>query len=409
VLRYREEGDTVLLVAARTPFYAEAGGQVGDVGRIEAGSADRDPKKQVVLQVDDTVKMFDMVLHRCELVNGLLAPESFKNAVGKVDEKARGAAVRNHSATHLLHAALREVLGDHVQQQGSRVAPEGLRFDFTHFQPMTQDEIREVELRVNRKVQENLGVSHAVHGIEEAKSMGAMALFGEKYGDKVRVIRMGEYSLELCGGTHAEATGQIGLFKITSEGSIASGVRRIEAVTGQGAFDLVNKRFDLLAEIGSSLKAKPGDEADRVADLAQRLKSAEKDILELRLFKATQQAKVLVGEKGRKAGAFTMVVSKIDAPDKDSQNAFLEAMSAQLQNGAGVFTAVSGDSLSLFALVGKAALAKTKAGDLIKELGPIADAKGGGRPDRAQAGSKAVDKEDAVLAAAEILLARVLS
>jgi alanyl-tRNA synthetase len=404
VLRYREEGDTVLLVAARTPFYAESGGQVGDTGLIEG--------KGVVLRVTDTVKMFDMVLHKCALVNGLLTPESLAKATGKVDAEARGAAVRNHSATHLLHAALRAVLGDHVQQQGSRVAPEGLRFDFTHFQPMTPDEIREVEARVNRKIRENLAVSQAVHGIDEAKSMGAMALFGEKYGDKVRVIRMGEgenqYSLELCGGTHAEATGQIGLFKITSEGSIASGVRRIEAVTGQGAFDLVNRRFDLLAEIGASLKAKPGDEPARVAEMSQKLKAAEKELLELRLFKATQQAKILVAEKGRTVGGFTVVVAKVDAPDKESQSAFLEAMAAQLQNGAGVFTAVSGDSLSLFALVGKAAQAKAKAGDLVKELGPIADAKGGGRPDRAQAGSKAVDKEDAVLAAAETLLTRVL-
>ena len=401
VLRYREVGDTVLLVAARTPFYAESGGQVGDTGIIEGNG--------ITLRVTDTVKMFDMVLHRCEIVNGLLTPDSLKAAVGMVDKEARGAAVRNHSATHLLHAALRAVLGDHVQQQGSRVAPEGLRFDFTHFQPMTADEIREVELRVNRKVQENLAVSQAVHGIDEAKSMGAMALFGEKYGDKVRVIRMGnsegDYSLELCGGTHAEATGQIGLFKITSEGSIASGVRRIEAVTGQGALSLVNKRFDLLAEIGSSLKAKPGDEPARVSEMAQKLKTAEKELAELRLFKATQQAKILVGEKGRTMGGFTVVVSKIDAPDKESQSAFLEAVSAQLQNGVGVFTAVSDGALSLFAVVGKAAQAKAKAGDLVKELGPIADAKGGGRPDRAQAGSKAVDKEDAVLAAAEKLLA----
>jgi alanyl-tRNA synthetase len=403
ILRYREEGDTVLVVAARTPFYAEAGGQVGDTGVIEGSG--------VTLRVTDTVKMFDMVLHKCALVNGLLTPESLKKATGSVDRDARGAAVRNHSATHLLHAALRAVLGDHVQQQGSRVAPEGLRFDFTHFQPMTAAEIREVELRVNRQIRENLVVSQAVHGIDEAKSMGAMALFGEKYGDKVRVIRMGaddnQYSLELCGGTHAEATGQIGFFKITSESSIASGVRRIEAVTGQVALELVNQRFDLLAEIASSLKAKPGDEPARVADLAQRLKGAEKELLELRLFKATQQAKILVGEKGRTVGEFTLVVSKIDAPDKESQNAFLEAMAAQLQNGAGVFTAVAGDSLSIFAIAGKSAQAKVKAGDLVKEIGAIADAKGGGRPDRAQAGSKAVDKEGAVLAAAETLLARI--
>ncbi len=404
VLRYREEGDTVLLVAARTPFYAEAGGQVGDTGLIEG--------EGVTLRVLDTVKVYDMVVHKCALASGLLTPDALKSAKGSVDAEARAAAVRNHSATHLLHAALRQVLGDHVQQQGSRVAPEGLRFDFTHHTGVTADELRRVETIVNEKILANLDVAPSVHGIEEAKAMGAMALFGEKYGDRVRVIRMGgdadQFSMELCGGTHATATGQIGLFKITSESSIASGVRRIEAVTGAGALALVNERFERLAGIGAALKAKAGDEAGKVNELAARLKSAEKELAELRLFKATQQAKALVAEKGVAVGGFTVVVSKIDAADKDAQNAFLDAAASQLQNGAGVFTAVAGDSLSLFAVVGKAAQAKAKAGDLIKELGPIADARGGGRPDRAQAGSKAVDKEPAVLAAAEALLARVL-
>jgi alanyl-tRNA synthetase len=403
VLRYREEGDTVLLVAAKTPFYAEAGGQVGDIGTIEGHG--------VSLRVLDTIKVFDMVVHKCALAGGLLTPDALKTATGTVDAQARAAAVRNHSATHLLHAALRGVLGDHVQQQGSRVAPEGLRFDFTHHSGVTADELRRVEDIVNTQILANLNIAHSVHGIDEAKSMGAMALFGEKYGDRVRVIRMGQedsqFSMELCGGTHATATGQIGLFKVTSESSIASGVRRIEAVTGAGALSLVNDRFDRLAEIGASLKAKPGDEPAKVNELASRLKSAEKELAELRLFKATRQAKVLVSEKAKTFGDTTVLVAKIDAADKDSQNAFLDAMAGLLPSGAGVFTAVSGDSLSIFALVGKAAQAKVKAGDLIKELGPIADAKGGGRPDRAQAGSKAVDKEQAVLAAAETLLAKV--
>jgi alanyl-tRNA synthetase len=375
VLRYREEGDTILLVTARTPFYAEAGGQVGDTGTIRG--------EGVELNVLDTVKVFDMVVHKCALAGGLLTPDAFKKAFGTVDGRARGAAVRNHSATHLLHAALRQVLGDHVQQQGSRVAPEGLRFDFTHHSGVSAEELRRVEAIVNEKILANLAVAHSVHGIDEAKSMGAMALFGEKYGDRVRVIRMGDgenqYSMELCGGTHASATGQIGFFKITSESSIASGVRRIEAVTGAGALDLVNSRFDRLAEIGSALKARPGEEPAKVAELAQRLKGAEKELHELRLFKATQQAKVLLEEKGKTVGGFTVVVSKIDAADKDSQSAFLDAAAALLPSGVGVFTAVSGDSLSIFALVGKGAQAKVKAGDLIKELGPIADAKGGGQ------------------------------
>jgi len=405
VLRYREEGDDILLVAARTPFYAESGGQVGDTGTIEGNG--------VTLRVLDTIKVFDMVVHKCALAHGLLTPESLKTARGIVDADARAAAVRNHSATHLLHAALREVLGTHVQQQGSRVAPEGLRFDFTHPQGITAPELRRVEAIVNAQILADLPVTKAIHSMDEAKNLGAMALFGEKYGDRVRVVTMGAgsddvFSRELCGGTHADATGQIGFFKIVSESSIASGVRRVEAVTGTGALSLVNERFDRLAEIGSSLKAKSGEEAVKVAELAARLKATEKELSELRQFKATQQAKALIAEQGKTVGGFTVVVAKIDAADKDSQNAFLDAAAAQLQNGAGVFTAVGGDSLSLFAVVGKAAQAKAKAGDLIKELAPLADARGGGRPDRAQAGSKAVEKEAAVLAAAEGLLARVL-
>jgi alanyl-tRNA synthetase len=412
VLRYREEGDTILLVTARTPFYAEAGGQVGDVGAIEC---EGEGGNKVVLRVDDTVKMFDMTLHKCSLVSGLLTPESFQKVFGTVDLEKRKATVRNHSATHLLQAALQEILGPSVQQQGSRVAPEGLRFDFTHPQGLTAGEIRAVEARVNEKIRENLAIGESSHGIQEAKNLGAMALFGEKYGDTVRVIRMGgkdvkdaaRFSLELCGGTHAGATGEIGFFKIVSESSVAAGVRRIEAVTGAGALDLVNDRFARLAEIGGALKAKAGEEPAKVAELAARLKASEKELAELRLFKATQQAKAIVREKGKTLGGFSVIAASLGAADKDSQQAFVEAAAAELQNGAGVFTAIDGDSLSIFALVGKAAQSKIKAGDLIKELAPIADARGGGRPDRAQAGSKAVGKEAAVLTAAEALLAKV--
>jgi alanyl-tRNA synthetase len=405
VLRYREEGDDILLVAARTPFYAESGGQVGDVGTIEGNG--------VTLRVLDTVKMFDMTLHKCALAHGLLTPESLKSAVGKVDAEARAAAVRNHSATHLLHAALREVLGEHVQQQGSRVAPEGLRFDFTHPQAVSAEEMRRVESIVNAQILANLPVSKAIHSMDEAKKLGAMALFGEKYGDRVRVVTMGQgnesvFSRELCGGTHANATGEIGLFKLVSESSVAAGVRRVEAVTGAGALELVNDRFARLAEIGGALKAKAGEEPAKVAELAARLKASEKELAELRLYKATQLAKSLVREKGKTMGGFSVVVASLGAFDKDSQQAFVEAASAELQNGVGVFTAIDGDSLSIFAVAGKAAQAKIKAGDLIKEIAPVADARGGGRPDRAQAGSKSVGKEAAVLAASEAILTKVL-
>ncbi len=396
ILRYREEGDTVLLVAARTPFYAESGGQVGDTGLMRG--------QGVSLRVLDTVKLFDMVLHKCVLLDGLLTPEALQKVVGTVDRRAREAAMRNHSATHLLHAALRQTLGPHVQQQGSRVAPEGLRFDFTHFQPMTAEEIRTVERLVNEKIQANLMVSQAVHGLDEAKHMGAMALFGEKYGDRVRVIRMGDFSLELCGGTHAGATGQIGFFKITSESSIAAGVRRIEAVTGEGALELVTQRFEQLDAIGSSLKAKTGDEAEKVAELAQHARALEKELRELRLFKATQQAQALLG-KSQPRGSHPVLIAKLETEDKAAEQALLDAIFSGLkpQGGVAVLTSALGGALSIYAL---SAAPEIKAGDLIKALAPVGEARGGGRADRAQAGSKAVHKEAQVLAAAEDLLSR---
>ncbi len=402
IARYREEGDTVLVVAAKTPFYAESGGQVGDTGLIQG--------QGVTLRVTDTIKMFDMVLHKCELVAGLLTPASLAKVKGEVDRESRDASMRNHSATHLLHSALREVLGDHVQQQGSRVAPEGLRFDFTHFKPMSPEEIARVEAWVNQNVQADHGISQTVKGIDEAKALGAMALFGEKYGDRVRIIQMGDVSLELCGGTHARATGQIGLLKITSESSIASGVRRIEAVTGAGALQLVNARFSALGEIATLLKAKPGEENQKVADLAARAKALEKEVAELRSYKAQGQAATLLQEQGKTLGGFTVLVTKLSGSlaEKDNLQAVADALAGKLQNGIALLTSVHDGNLSLTALVGKTAQAKIKAGDLIKELAGVAEAKGGGRPDRAQAGSKAVHKEQLVLDEANRILARVL-
>ena len=318
--------------------------------------------------------------------------------------------MRNHSATHLLHSALREVLGDHVQQQGSRVAPESLRFDFTHFQGLTPEEIRKVEYKVNRAIEENHSISHAVHGIEEAKKMGAMALFGEKYGDKVRVITMGDVSMELCGGTHANATGDIGLLKITSESSIAAGVRRLEAVTGLGALEMVQRNFATLSDIAKVFKAKPGQETEKVVEAVGRIKALEKEVLELRQAQAKAQAGALIAEHGRNVNGATVIVLKLDdkAYPKESVGVLTDGIASLLRNGVAVLTHASGDALSIYAIVGKEAQAKVKAGDLIKAIGPVADAKGGGKPDRAQAGSKSPDKEPLVLAEAEKFLKQAL-
>ncbi len=402
VRRFREVGDQVLVVLDKTPFYAEAGGQVGDTGTL-TGKPGPAGAPLVQLRVLDTVKMFDMVLHKCDLLGGVPSLETMKNLKAEVDAENRFRTVRNHSATHLLHSALREVLGNHVQQQGSRVAPESLRFDFTHFQAMSAEEIRRVEAIVNRSIAENHSISNAIHGIEEAKKLGAMALFGEKYGDKVRVITMGPVSMELCGGTHATATGDIGSLKIISESSIAAGVRRIEAVTGLGALEMAQRNFNALADIAKVFKAKPGQEAEKAAEASARIKALEKEVLELRQTQARLQAAGVIAERGKSVNGATVIVSRLDEKTfpKDSVGLLVDGIAGQLRNGVAVLTQVSGDSLAIYAAVGKEAQAKVKAGDLIKAIGPIADARGGGKPDRAQAGSKSPDKEALVLAEAE--------
>jgi alanyl-tRNA synthetase len=275
---------------------------------------------------------------------------------------------------------------------------------------MTAEEVRKVEDIVNRQVQEDHPIKHSVHGLEEAKQLGAMALFGEKYGDRVRVIRMGAYSMELCGGTHATATGQIGLFKIVSESSIASGVRRIEAVTGPGAAALARRQFDSLAEISKVFKAKPGQETEKVAEAAARIKALEKEVQELRQAQARLQAITLVAERGKIVNGTTLVITRLDEKTypKESLSHLVDGLASHLHNGVAVLTHVSGDSLSILAVSGKEAQAKVKAGDLIKAIGPVADAKGGGKPDRAQAGSKSPGKEALVLAEAEKWLNQVL-
>ncbi len=409
-LRYREDKDQVLVVLDRTPFYAEAGGQVGDTGTLASTLKSATGLPAAELRVTDTIKVFDMIIHRCDLLGGLLTKENMASLVAKVDADQRFAILRNHSATHLLHAALRSVLGEHVQQQGSRVSPDALRFDFTHFQGVTAEELRKVEDLVNRQVQENLAISMSVHGIDEAKQLGAMALFGEKYGDRVRVIKMGGFSMELCGGTHATATGQIGFFKIVSESSIAAGVRRIEAVTGNAAVTLARRNFDALAEIAKVFKSKPGQEQERVAEAAARIKALEKEILELRQAQARLQAVALVGERSVPMNGTTVLIAKLDEKTypKDFVGLLVDGLASQLRNGVALLTQVSGDSLSIYVVCGKEAQTKVKAGDLIKAVGPVADARGGGKPDRAQAGSKSPQKEGLLLAEAEKWLKQAL-
>jgi alanyl-tRNA synthetase len=402
VTRYRELGDDILVCLKESPFYAESGGQVGDTGTIKG--------RDVELRVLDTFKILEMHVHKCALVNGLLSADALKAVVTEVDADARAATVRNHSATHLLHAALREVLGSHVQQQGSRVAADGLRFDYTSPKAPTPEELAKVETLVNEQVLANSRVTSSEKSLAEAKAEGAMALFGEKYGDKVRSIRMGSFSHELCGGTHAEATGQIGLFHILSDGSIAAGIRRIEAVTGLTALRLVRTQATLLGNLTRSLKAKPDEVEGKIGELNERLKEYEKELKVFRQDQVNVRTQQLIDQDAKLVGGVRCLVKRLDAAQfpKATHQPLLDSLAGKLGNGVAVLTQVEDGQLSILAAVGETLRAKVKAGDIVKDLSVVAEGRGGGRPDKAQAGSRFPDKEPAVLEQAKKLLDKLL-
>ncbi len=397
-LRYREEGDYIFLVCNQTPFYAESGGQVGDQGIIKG--------ENIELKVVDTFKVLEMWVHKCSLVNGLVNEDSLKNLTGQVDENFRLKAMSNHSATHLLHSALRQQLGDHVVQQGSYVGADRLRFDFTHHQGMSKDEVESVESMVNNFIRKNDLVDSQVMPFDEAKESGAMTLFGEKYGDKVRVITMGTSSKELCGGTHTKATGDIGCFHIVSESSIAAGIRRIEAVTGETAQKLMRSQSNTLQNLAHSLKVKPDQVADKIGEVSDKLKNLEKELKTLRTAQLNQLADQMISEDKKTIGDHYVIIKKI-SPDLVPTNLFqtlLDSLSGKLGDGVAVLTVASADSLTILAAVGEGLRKKIKAGDIVKELAKHCDGRGGGRPDKAQAGSKSPEKQDTVLKEAESFL-----
>lgn len=396
--RFREVGDDILVCLKKTPFYAESGGQVGDVGVIQG--------RGLTLRVVDTIKILEMHVHKCALVSGLLSREALAHVTCQVDAATRAATVRNHSATHLLHKALRDVLGPHVAQQGSRVASEALRFDFTHPKSLTLDEVGRVELLVNEQILANLPVAIAESSLAQAKAEGAVALFGEKYGDHVRHVKMGAFSHELCGGTHAQATGQIGLFRITGESSIAAGIRRIEAVTGLVALESARKQAEIVSHLGRTLKVKPDELESKVADLTERLKESEKEIRAVRQEQMNARIEALLREDAPVVNQVRCIVKKLDAGlfPKAAHQSLLDSVAGKLGRGIAFFTQVEDGTLSLLAAVGVDLRASVKAGDLIKELSQIADGRGGGRPDRAQAGSRYPEKEGMVLEAAKALI-----
>ncbi len=389
VLRYREDKGILSIVLDTTPFYAEMGGQVGDKGLLESGD--------LKIAVFDTVRVNDTVVHRGKVLAGTADKESMsKEFSAKVDVRLREDIRANHSATHLLQAALRQVLGSHVAQQGSRVEPTFLRFDFSHFQAMTKEEIERVEDLVNDKIRETLPVHTDVMNVDEARASGAMALFGEKYGDEVRVVKMGtpdsEFSKELCGGLHVKNTGAIGIFKIVSEASVSSGVRRIEAVTGRAAVGLFRMEDSILNVLREKLRA--GNEAivSRFETTLENSRKLEKELSDAKLQIAASAAEHLL-KNPEQVGDAKLYIRDSKMPDAAFKS-LLDGIGQRLSEDEMVVIGnVDGSVGSIAVLVGKALQKRgIKAGDLVKELAAYANGRGGGRPDRAQAGTRDVEK-----------------
>ncbi|PKM36600.1 MAG: alanine--tRNA ligase [Gammaproteobacteria bacterium HGW-Gammaproteobacteria-10] len=370
------EGEEGVVVLEKTPFYGESGGQVGDCGRIST--------EHGVFEVVNTQKQGgDLFLHRGKLLSGSLSVG--ENCTASVDKIKRKATELNHSATHLLHAALREVLGDHVTQKGSLVNAERLRFDFSHFEPVTPEQIAVIERLVNEQIRLNEPVSAEVMAKEDAMQAGAMALFGEKYGDEVRVLRIGAFSTELCGGTHVDRAGDIGLFKIIGETGVAAGVRRIEAVTGNAALDWVDSRDKALAIIAGCLKSAPEKAADKVEQLLEKNKQLEKELERLKAKLASSAGGELSSQAVEIEGV-KVLAAKIDDSDPKALRDMLDQLRNKLGSSAIVLATVKDDKVSVIAGVSKDLVSTIKAGDLVNVVATQVGGKGGGRPDMAQAG-----------------------
>ena len=373
-----QAGDEVIVLTNQTPFYAESGGQVGDTGTLSAAG--------VQLQVSDTQKFAGQFHgHVGKLTQGSLKIGDVLS--GQVDGERRGATILNHSATHLLHAALREVLGTHVQQKGSLVAPDRLRFDFSHFQPISAEELAIIERKVNQQVRANNAAEVHNMGMQEALDFGAMALFGEKYGENVRVLKMGDYSTELCGGTHVNRTGDIGLFKITSEGGVSAGVRRIEAVTGQGALDYVDAEEARLAEAAELLGGSAADVVEKIRALGLRQKQLERELEAVKAKVAAGATADLSGQAVEVAGVKVLAV-RLEGFDGKALRDAMDRLKQQLGDAVIVLAGAQDGKAALVAGVNGSAMGKVKAGELLSHIAGQIGGKGGGRPDLAQGGGE---------------------
>ncbi len=398
-----EEGEIIL---DRTPFYAEAGGQVGDTGVFANAAAHAN--------VNDTVSpLSGLIVHRVTVDRGALRVGD--EVIAQVDVEKRDATRRNHTATHLMHAALREVLGTHVKQAGSVVAPNYLRFDFTHYQPLTKDEIAEIERLVNYHILRNERVQTDVLPLEEAMRTGAMALFGEKYAEKVRVLSVpgiaGDvFSKELCGGTHVRATGDIGLFKITSDESIASGTRRIRAVTGIDALTRFQETEALVDQVANNLRASRQDIPASVSRLQEELKRARREVDDLRMKIATGAigASSSNGDEAREISGVKVLAREASGLDAAGMRQLSDKLLAQIKSGVVVLGRSNDGKVSLIVRTSDDLTKRVPAGQIIKELAPIVGGRGGGKPDMAEGGGSQPEKLNEALQASYQIVERML-
>ena len=380
-------GEEGAIVIASTPFYAESGGQVGDTGSLESASG--------TFIVTDTQKSGNANVHIGRVDSGMFSAGLSIDA--KVDGARRHAIVLNHSATHLMHAALRSILGEHVAQKGSLVAPDRLRFDFSHYEPVSREQIDAIEAFVNGEIRRNAAAETRLMSYDDAIESGAIALFGEKYEDDVRVLKIGERSVELCGGTHVARTGDIGLFKITSESGVASGVRRIEAVTGDGALRWIDRKLDTLGGVAAALKSGPDDALQKVEQLLRRNKELEKEL-------AAARQRLLTGGAGDVGGeaidvkGVKVLVSRMDGADARSLRDAVDRFKDKLGDAVVVLGSIDDGKVRLAAGVTRNNVERIHAGELIQPVAEQVGGKGGGRPDFAQAGGSKPEMLDEALA-----------
>jgi alanyl-tRNA synthetase len=386
-------GEQVAIVVAETPFYPEGGGQVGDRGVIETASG-------AILEVSDTRKAEGSILHLGRILRG--EPGDFAKGARvklRVDRIRRDSTMLNHSATHILHYALREILGNSVHQAGSLVAPERLRFDFAHSGPVKDDALATIEEEINARIRENAEVTTEEMAYNDAIKACALAFFGDKYGDRVRVVKMGDFSVELCGGTHISRTGDVGFFKLEAESGVAAGVRRIEAVTGQGALETIRKREKILQEIGAQLGARDGAAVERLEKLLAREKELEKKLRAMEQKLAGGAGESASEEQVREVAGVKIVTRKLDGVDPRTMREIADRL--RQKHGSAV-VALGSDlgegKVALLVAVTPDLTAKIKAGDIIKNIAPIVGGTGGGRPDLAQAGGRDASKLDEALA-----------